>query len=154
MRAARAWNGYDARRASAKTWLYAIAVNCLHAHARRAGAERRALARLAAFAEPEALPAMEAIDRRLDLTSLVAALSDEERGALLLRYGCDLAMRDIAALTDTSLTTADGRVHRALRKLRAAVDGNGNGNGHANGNGNGNGTAIRKPPARSAVDRS
>lgn len=152
MRAARGWNSYDARRASAKTWLYAIAVNCMNAHARRAGAERRALAQLAALADSEELLVMEAIDRRIDLASLVAALSEEERDALLLRYGCDLAMRDIAALTETSLTTADGRVHRALRKLRAAA--NANGNGHANGNGNGNGTSIRKPQGPSAVDRS
>lgn len=157
-RAARAWTGYDERRASARTWLYAIALNCVHAHARRAGAERRALAQLALIAEPAEIAVVEAIERRLDLQRLVAELSEEERHALLLRYGRDLPMRDIAAITETSLTTADGRVHRALRKLRAAAwadadhaaDGNGNGNGHSAPAW----TSSRKPPPSPAVDRS
>ena len=44
-RALRARRGFDRRRGSAKTWLYAIALNLLRDHARRAAAEGRALER-------------------------------------------------------------------------------------------------------------
>src|SRR4051812_41206497 len=44
-RALRARGRFDRRKASQKTWLYAIALNCLRDHARRASAEARALER-------------------------------------------------------------------------------------------------------------
>src|SRR5437773_480781 len=47
-RALRARGRFDRRRGRPSTWLYAIALNCLRDHERRAGAERRALARMAA----------------------------------------------------------------------------------------------------------
>ena len=45
-RALRSRKRYDRRRGSAKTWLYAIALNLLRDHARRAAAEGRALERV------------------------------------------------------------------------------------------------------------
>src|SRR5919206_4564435 len=42
-RALRARARFDRRRGSQKTWLYAIALNCLRDHARRHAAEGRAL---------------------------------------------------------------------------------------------------------------
>ena len=45
-RAMRARGRFDRRRGSQKTWLYAIALNCLRDHARRASAEARALERV------------------------------------------------------------------------------------------------------------
>ena len=51
-RALRARRGYDRRRGSAKTWLYAIALNLLRDHARRAAAEGRAVERVAHGAPP------------------------------------------------------------------------------------------------------
>src|SRR5918912_4564121 len=44
-RALRSKRRFDRRRGSAKTWLYAIALNVLRDHARRAAAEGRALDR-------------------------------------------------------------------------------------------------------------
>src|ERR671916_1024637 len=46
-RALRARRGFDRRRGSEKTWLYAIALNLLRDHARRAAAEGRAVERVA-----------------------------------------------------------------------------------------------------------
>ena len=120
-RALRSWHLYDAGRASARTWLYAIALNCLRADRRRTLAERRALARVPVEAAPDPSP-HDRVALRVDLASHLAALSDEERQALMLRYGRDLSMQQIAEATGTSLTTADGRVHRGLRKLRVALD--------------------------------
>jgi RNA polymerase sigma-70 factor (ECF subfamily) len=45
-------------------------------------------------------------------------LSGEEREAIALRYGADLTVPEIAKLTGEKLTTVEGRVYRALRKLR------------------------------------
>jgi RNA polymerase sigma-70 factor (ECF subfamily) len=53
--------------------------------------------------------------------SALRALSDEEREAVALRFGADLALREIARVLDEPMTTVEGRVYRALRKLRDAV---------------------------------
>src|ERR671914_186115 len=44
-RALRSRGRFDRRKASQKTWLYAIALNCLRDHARRQAAESRAMTR-------------------------------------------------------------------------------------------------------------
>src|SRR5436309_15945003 len=46
-RVLRARRPFDRRKASEKTWLYAIALNCVRDHARRQAAESRALERAA-----------------------------------------------------------------------------------------------------------
>src|SRR5579871_3689704 len=46
-RALRALGRFDRRKASEKTWLYAIALNCLNDHLRRRATEGRALERIA-----------------------------------------------------------------------------------------------------------
>ena len=65
---------------------------------------------------------MEAIADRDLISRGLAALSDEEREAIALRFGADLTVPEIAKLTGEPLTTMEGRVYRALRKLREALD--------------------------------
>jgi DNA-directed RNA polymerase specialized sigma24 family protein len=48
-------------------------------------------------------------------------LSAEEREAIALRFGADLTVPEMAAVLDEPLTTVEGRVYRALRKLREAL---------------------------------
>jgi len=117
VRALQARRRFDPRRASEKTWLYSIALNLLRDHVRRTDAERRALERTPVPAAAEE-PAVEQIGDRDALSRAMSALSDEEREALALRYGADLTMPEMAQLLGEKLTTVDGRVHRALRKLR------------------------------------
>ena len=45
-------------------------------------------------------------------------LADEEREAIALRFGADMTVPEIAAVLGQPLTTVEGRVYRALRKLR------------------------------------
>jgi RNA polymerase sigma factor (sigma-70 family) len=116
-RALRARRRFDPRKASAKTWIYSIALNLLRDHARRRDAEARALGRV-----PDPAPAvggpLERIAEREELSRALALLSAEERDAIALRYGADLTVPEIAKLTGEKLTTVEGRVYRGLRKLR------------------------------------
>jgi RNA polymerase sigma-70 factor, ECF subfamily len=120
-RALRGRRGFDRRRASEKTWLYAIALNTLRDHKRREAAEARALERsgVAKTAYPES--AIESVESRDDLMRVLGVLTAEERETIALRYGADLTVPEIAKLMKERLTTIEGRVYRALRKLRAEL---------------------------------
>jgi RNA polymerase sigma-70 factor (ECF subfamily) len=118
-RALRARRRFDPRRASRKTWLYSIALNRLRDQIRRREAESRALQRVA-VPEPEDT-AIADVERRDELSAALASLSPEEREAVALRYGADLTVPEIARLTGESLSTAEGRVYRGLRKLREVL---------------------------------
>jgi RNA polymerase sigma-70 factor (ECF subfamily) len=117
-RALRARRRFDSRKASEKTWLYAIALNCLRDHARRRATEGRALQRMTSRPGPGSTGEMEEVSDRDLINRNLALLSEEEREAIALRFGADLTVPEIAKLTGERLTTVEGRVYRALRKLR------------------------------------
>jgi RNA polymerase sigma-70 factor (ECF subfamily) len=119
-RVLRARRRFDPRRASEKTWIYTIALNLLKDHARRRGAEDRALERVTVASEADPV-ALDRIERQDELGRAMAALSPAEREAIALRYGADLTVPEIARLTKERLTTVEGRVYRALGKLRQEV---------------------------------
>jgi RNA polymerase sigma factor (sigma-70 family) len=121
-RALRGRRLFDRRKASEKTWLYAIALNCLRDHYRHEAAEDRALQRkLALEAPPEPESALHGVERNDDLHRALHKLSAEEREAIALRFGADLTVPEIAKLKGEPLTTVEGRVYRALRRLRAEL---------------------------------
>jgi RNA polymerase sigma-70 factor (ECF subfamily) len=120
-RALRSRKAFDRRRAGEKTWLYTIALNLLRDHARRRAAEQRALVRQGAGADPLALDGARALEHRDEVQRALAVLSAEEREAVALRFGADLTVPEIASVLDQPLTTVEGRVYRALRKLRGAL---------------------------------
>ena len=122
-RALRARRGFDRRRGSERTWLYAIALNLLRDHARRAAAEGRAVERVAHAPAGAGSSAFEDVERRDSLKRAMEGLADEEREAIALRYGADLTVPEMAQLLGLPLTTVEGRVYRALRKLRTRLDG-------------------------------
>jgi RNA polymerase sigma-70 factor (ECF subfamily) len=122
---ARAWRhagDYDARRASVRTWLYAIARNRI-VDARRRAAVRPGLAQR----EPDEGPAE--LDRRLEQAVLrwqVAAaltrLSSEHREVIRLAHYGGLSMREIAESKGIPLGTVKSRTSYALRSLRLILD--------------------------------
>jgi RNA polymerase sigma factor (sigma-70 family) len=118
-RALRSRGRFDRRRGSEKTWLYAIALNLLRDHARRAAAEGRALGRVDEPVRPDEL---EGVERREALDRALAGLSEEEREAIALRFGADLSVPEMARVLGEPLTTVEGRVYRALRKLRERLE--------------------------------
>jgi RNA polymerase sigma factor (sigma-70 family) len=118
-RALRGRRGFDRRKASEKTWLYSIALNCLRDQARRGATEARAYERaVAGVPGGQQAAGLETVERSGDLQLALERLSEEEREAVALRFGADLTVPEIAKLTNERLTTVEGRVYRALRKLR------------------------------------
>jgi RNA polymerase sigma factor (sigma-70 family) len=118
-RALRARFRFDRRRGSQKTWLYSIALNLVRDQARRRAAESRAVERTAArigAGGPSDL--VDEAASRVAVIGALEALAPEEREAMALRFGADLTLPEIARLTGQPLTTVEGRVYRALRKLR------------------------------------
>jgi RNA polymerase sigma-70 factor (ECF subfamily) len=114
-RAYRSRRRFDRRRGSERTWLYAIALNALRDHQRRTSSETRALERVGVPGEEA--PAA-GIEDRDELQRALAGLAAEEREAIALRFGAELTVPEMADLLSLPLTTVEGRVYRALRKLR------------------------------------
>ena len=114
---------FDRRRASEKTWLYTIALNLLRDHLRRAEVGKRALDEVqVGVRESGGLSEFENVEHRDALGRALAQLSEEEREAVALHYGADLTVPEIAKLTRQKLSTIEGRVYRALRKLKDELD--------------------------------
>src|ERR1019366_254681 len=65
---------------------------------------------------------MAAVEHRDELQRALATLGEDEREALALRFGADLKLRDVARLLGDGESAVEGRIYRALRKLRAELD--------------------------------
>jgi RNA polymerase sigma-70 factor (ECF subfamily) len=110
---------FDPRRGSERRWLYTIALNLLRDHARRQTHEDRVLRHVSAglpLQRPDA--GLDAVEDRDELYRALATLSVQEREALALRYGADLKLRDVASVLGEGESAVEGRIYRALRKLR------------------------------------
>ena len=94
----------------------------LRDHARRDAARTRASDRLVPVPEGQLDRRLAAVDDRDELARALETLSDEERTVIALRFGADLTVPEIADSLGEKLTTVEGRVYRALRKLRAELE--------------------------------
>jgi RNA polymerase sigma-70 factor (ECF subfamily) len=109
---------YDKRRGSPRTWLYSIALNALRDHVRKVAAEGRAYAKIEI---PTGGDPFADVEHRDEIARALARLSSEEREAVALRFGSGLTVPEMAKVLGEPLTTVEGRVYRALRKLREAL---------------------------------
>ncbi len=123
-RALNAWNRFDPERASARTWLLAIARNLLVDHYRRASADAdpigeqdAELGRLGSTPGPESQLGIEP-----DLERAMEALSDRERELIAMRFGGELTGPEIAELTGLTLANVQQILSRALRRLRSELE--------------------------------
>jgi RNA polymerase sigma-70 factor, ECF subfamily len=71
--------------------------------------------------EPAASPAPPPRFAREELAALVAAASPASRAVLLLHYGEDMPLADVAAVLDISIGTAKSRLSYGLARLRVAI---------------------------------
>ena len=114
---------YDQRRASVRTWLYAIARN------RIIDAHRRAAARPKRADDGDSLDTAAEMDAALDhavlrwqVTAALARLSPAHREVIRLAHYGGLTMREISERTGVPLGTVKCRTSYALRHLRLIFD--------------------------------
>ncbi len=114
---------FDPRKGSERRWLYTIALNLLRDNARRRTHEDRALQHVGAgTAREQADPGLSAVESRDELQRALTLLSDDEREALALRFGADLKLREVANVLGEGESAVEGRIYRALGKLRKELD--------------------------------
>jgi RNA polymerase sigma factor (sigma-70 family) len=113
-KALRLWPRFDARRASARTWLTQIArttaLDWFRAEERRRSREQRAAA-------PERVDGSFAEGLSPELEAALAALSAGEREVIALRVLLELDSDDAARVLGISPTAVSTRLSRALGKL-------------------------------------
>jgi RNA polymerase sigma-70 factor (ECF subfamily) len=117
-RALRYRESYDPDRGEPTAWLIGIARRCVNgAHSPPVSADEVVEDRPA----PDDL-AEQAV-RRLSLVEAVSQLGERDRELIALRYGADLSGRQISAILDMSANAVDVAMHRALERLRQALEG-------------------------------
>jgi RNA polymerase sigma-70 factor (ECF subfamily) len=95
-----------------RRWVFTVARNRV-IDARRRSARRLKVARR--LPAPEAVELPPAVDD--DLVEALAALTDEQREVIALRYVADLSLDDVAQLTERSVGAVKAMQHRALEQL-------------------------------------
>jgi RNA polymerase sigma-70 factor (ECF subfamily) len=110
-------DSYDPRKGEPISWLIGIA---RHRVARTLAKRPAATAELPETEVPGDLEA-EALER-LTLAAALRTLGDRDRQLIALRYGADLRVRQIAALLDLKTNTVEVALHRALERLRGALE--------------------------------
>jgi RNA polymerase sigma-70 factor (ECF subfamily) len=121
-RALRSRRRFDPRRGRKRTWLYSIALNLLRDHHRRVAVEARATAQGAFMPSSTEDHESERVEARDEIGRALVVLSNEEREAVALRFGADLSLKEISRVTGVSESAAEGRLYRALRKLRSELE--------------------------------
>jgi RNA polymerase sigma-70 factor, ECF subfamily len=112
---------FDRTKGSEQAWIYAIAVNLVTDHQRRAGVERRALDS-AYDGRGDARDPLAGVDDRDELLRALDRLEPDVREVLALRYGADLRLKDIAKLVGRPVSTVHERLQRGLRSLQAELE--------------------------------
>jgi len=117
-RALRYRQSYDPKRGEPMAWLIGIARRCVNGALEDPQRTRGSV-------EDRAAPGDLAEDavRRLSLLDAVSQLGERERELIALRYGADLTGRQIGAILDMSANAVDVAMHRAVERLRQALDG-------------------------------
>lgn len=126
-RALRAWGRFDPERASAKTWLIAIARNVLIDHYRSDRSKReRPIGDAPGEVGVEAAGVVEPEGRSLgldpDLAAALAQLGERERELIALRFGGDMTGAQIAEVTGLTLANVQQILSRSLRRLRDLLE--------------------------------
>jgi RNA polymerase sigma factor (sigma-70 family) len=121
-RAYRKQRTYRSARGSERAWLFGIARNAALDELRR---RKRAAALVAEPADLGAAPAedlAEATLRRAAVRTALAQLDPRERELVALKFHAGLDNSEIAAVLGVSASNAGTQLHRAMTKLREAVE--------------------------------
>jgi len=121
-RAYRRQRTYKSARGTERAWLFGIARNAALDELRR---RKRSAALAAEPADAGAAPAEDAAEaalRRAALRAAVAALPPRERELIALKFHAGLDNAELAAVLGVSVSNAGTLLHRAVQKLRKAID--------------------------------
>jgi len=121
-RAYRKQRSFDAQRGSARAWLFGIARNAALDELRR---RKRSAALTAEPADADAAAPEDDAElalRRAAVRTALAALAPRERELIALKFHAGLANAEIAAVLGVSVSNAGTQLHRAMTKLREAVE--------------------------------
>jgi RNA polymerase sigma factor (sigma-70 family) len=119
---------FDPDRGSVRAWLYGIATNLIRARRREEAQGYLAYARAAAHPPADPMHEEQTTDRvaaaaaRTRIVAALAGLPDRDRDALLLVVWGELSHEETAAALGVPVGTVGSRLHRARRKIRAALD--------------------------------
>lgn len=116
-RAYRRYDRFDARRGSARAWLYGIARNAALDELRR----RKRSVRLAAdLPDPAGADSWDdaALERRATVQAAIAALDPRDRELVALKFYAGLTNPEIARVLGISASNAGTRLNRAVNRLR------------------------------------
>ncbi|HEX6020686.1 MAG TPA: sigma-70 family RNA polymerase sigma factor [Solirubrobacter sp.] len=121
-RAYRRRSRYDARRGSPRAWLFGIARNAALDELRK---RKRAAAAEMPEPQPEPGPdeAAELAAQREAVRAALHRLQPRDREVIALKYHAELSNAEIASVLGVSPTNAGTLLHRAMTKLREALDG-------------------------------
>ena len=109
-----------------RPWLYAIAANLVRDHLRSAGRRPAEFGeQLLAAIDPG--PGPEAIalgaDTARQVGAAIASLPEEYRVTLVMRFGAELSLAEIAAALEIPIGTVKSRLSVGTRRLRDALEG-------------------------------
>lgn len=103
-----------------KAFLYRIAANtCIDIQRSSPAADPLSEQLSQALCRPES--GYETAENRQLLATAFSGLDDMQRELVLLRYGQDLTLREIASITGMPLRTVQTKLNRAIRKMRKAT---------------------------------
>lgn len=124
---------YDISVSDARPWLYGIAANLIGKHSRaevrmlrayaRTGADPVLAGAFAANHEDEADSRVSSAAVRRELASAIAGLAAGDRDVLLMVAWADLSYPEVAAALGIPAGTVRSRLHRARKRIRAALGG-------------------------------
>lgn len=104
-----------------RAFLYRIAANaCIDVRRSLPAAETLPEETMQVLCQPES--GYQAAEDRQLLAAAFAGLQPEQRELILLRYGQELTLREIAAVTGLPLRTAQTRLSRSVKKMRRLLN--------------------------------
>jgi RNA polymerase sigma-70 factor (ECF subfamily) len=121
-RAYRKRGSFDERKGVARAWLFGIARNAALDELRRRNRHASLQAEPADPTAPAPEDAVEAAFRRTALRAAMASLPARDREVVALKFHAGLDNAEIAAVLGVSPTNAGTLLHRAMTKLREAID--------------------------------
>ena len=115
-RAVRYKQSYDSRKGEPIGWLIGIARRCIEGRPQPFELSPDHLHSIDPYdLEGEAI-------RRIELSTAIGRLEERDRELIALRYGSDLSARQIAELQGAKTNAIEVALHRALGRLRAALE--------------------------------